>query len=88
MKTVTFVTVVTLLFTPAAVAAGDRQHIDFFSKDGQRKGYGVIDQKKGTIDTYDKNSNRTGSGWIGRDGSITIFSDGHKNSSGGRKGKK
>lgn len=82
------VLVLGILLVAAVAEAGDRQRIEFFSKDGQRRGYGVVDQKRGTIDTYDKNSNRTGTGTIDRDGSVTIFSDGHGHNSNGRKGSK
>jgi hypothetical protein len=65
-----------LLATPAVAA--DR--IEFFTKHGQRDGYAVINREQGRIDTYDKNSNRTGQGTIRRDGSIEIYSTGDRRS--------
>ena len=71
MNVRTYLAVLIGLILAGPALAGDR--VDFFTPDGKRTGYAVVDRQMGRVDFYDANSRRTGWGRVTSTGKVERF---------------
>ena len=67
------VVVASLLVSATIAVAQDRTRVDLYKPDGSREGYAILNEQTGRIDTYDKESRRTGYGVVQPDGRVDLY---------------
>lgn len=76
------------LLLVAAPASAQRTHVEIRDQDSRGKGYAIIDQQRGTIDSYDKDSRRTGLTTIRPDGRVDVYTNDSRRGARHGKGKR